>query len=70
MSKKKSAYQTTDGQSYLTKRIVVSKARAAGLDATKKAMATMGYIVVAEGNEIVKKYENGIREVISQIEPA
>ena len=65
--KKSSKYTTSDGHSYLTKRITVSRAKAAGKAATEKAMRVMGYVVVAENNSIVKKYLDGRIEVISAI---
>lgn len=70
MTKKDSAYQTADGQSYLTKRIVVSKARAAGKKAAENAMKVMGYVVVVENNEVVRKNADGTKEVIALIEQA
>ena len=70
MAKKDSAYQTADGQSYLTKRIVLSKARAAGKKAAENAMETMGYVVVVENNELVRKFADGTRQVVAPIEQA
>lgn len=70
MPKKDSAYQTADGQSYLTKRLVVAKAKAAGRKAEENAMEVMGYIVVVENNEVVRKYADGTREVVAPIEQA
>ncbi|MBP6623593.1 MAG: hypothetical protein KA198_00385 [Chitinophagaceae bacterium] len=49
---------------YLTKRLTLSKARAAGKLASQKAMKVMGYVVVAENDAVVKKYEDGRTEII------
>jgi hypothetical protein len=65
--KKSSKYTTSDGHSYLTKRITVSRARAAGKVATENAMKVMGYVVVAQNNSIVKKYLDGRVEIIATI---
>lgn len=68
VSKKKASKDiTTDGYTYLTKRIVVSKAKAAGKRAATNAMVTMGYVVVAEGGSVIKKFADGSIEVLGQI---
>jgi hypothetical protein len=66
-SKKSARYTTADGHSYLTKRITVSRAKAAGKVATENAMKVMGYVVVAQDNSIVKKYLDGRVEIIASI---
>lgn len=63
-----SKYITQDGHSYLTKRVVISKAQAAGKEAAAQAMDIMGYVIVAEGSHIVKKYANGNKETIASID--
>ena len=65
---KSSKNQTSDGYSYLTTRILVSKARAAGIKASADAMDLMGYIVTLEGNNVVKKFADGKIEIISTID--
>jgi hypothetical protein len=50
---------TRDGYSYLTKRTVVSKAKAAGKLAAKKAMDTMGYVMTVIDGWVVKQYADG-----------
>lgn len=65
---KVSKYLTSDGHSYLTKRIVVAKARSAGIKAATNAMQVMGFVVIADGNSIVRKHADGTIEVIGQIE--
>jgi hypothetical protein len=65
--KKKSKYITSDGHSYLTKRIMVSRARAAGRVATANAMRVMGYVVIAQDDSIIKKYLDGRVEIITTI---
>ncbi len=59
---------TSDGYSYLTKRMLVSKARSAGKIAAKNAMQIMGYVVTVKDGWIVKQYENGTIEQIEQLE--
>jgi hypothetical protein len=65
---KLSKHVTSDGHSYLTKRIMVAKARSAGIKAAANAMQVMGFVVVAEGNTIIKKHADGAVEVIGLIE--
>lgn len=67
IEKKSSKYATSDGHSYLTKRITVQRAKAAGKIATQNAMRVMGYVVVAQGNSVVKKYPDGSIEIISAL---
>lgn len=65
--KKSSKYTTDDGHFYLTKRITVAKAQAAGRAAASDAMQVMGFVVVAENGKVVKKFPDGRREVIAVI---
>jgi hypothetical protein len=64
---KRSKYATADGYAYLTKRTLVSKAKAAGVKAAETAMEIMGYTVVKEGDWIVKKYADGRQERLSPL---
>ena len=64
---KKSKYATIDGKAYLTKRFTVRKARAAAAIAAKEAMNIMGYVVIAKGNKIVRKYADGREIVLDRI---
>ena len=66
------ANKKTNGapHAYLTKRILVSSARRAGLKASKEAMQIMGYIVVAQDGWIIKKFADGRIEKLEAIEPA
>lgn len=57
--KKTDKYSTSDGYAYLTKRTIVSKAKAAGRKAEADAMELMGYVVVVMGDWVVKKYQDG-----------
>ncbi len=66
-TKKTSKYATADGHVYLTKRLTVSKAQAAGRKAASQAMARMGFVVAAEGDRIVKLFADGSREVVGTI---
>lgn len=63
----KDKYTTADGYSYLTKRTVVSTAKAAGKKAEKVAMDTMGYVVVAQDGWIVRKNKDGSIERLQRI---
>lgn len=58
---------TADGFAYLTKRVLVSRAKAAGKVAAAKAMQTMGYVVVAEGGWVVRKNADGSIHRIKRI---
>ena len=62
-----SARQKAMTAALLTKRMMVGRARAAGLAASSEAMKTMGYIVVAEGANLVRKHQNGVIEIIGAI---
>jgi hypothetical protein len=64
---RKHKYATADGFAYLTKRTLVAKAQSAGKQAADNAMEEMGFVVVAEGNNIVKKYKNGEVEVVGPV---
>jgi hypothetical protein len=60
-------YTTSDGYAYLTKRMVVATAKAAGRRAAKKAMEVMGYVVVSEDGWVVKKFKDGRVEKMSKL---
>ena len=58
----------TKNHNYLTKRLTLSKARAAGKLASKDAMEVVGYIVVAQNNSIIRKYQDGRTEIIINLQ--
>lgn len=58
---------TSDGFSYLTKRTVISKAKAAGEKAAKEAMDTMGYVVTVVDGWVVRKEEDGTIKRIKKL---
>jgi hypothetical protein len=60
-------YTTSDGFAYLTKRMVISKAKSAGRKAAKNAMEIMGYVIISEGGWVVKKYKDGRVEKLSRL---
>jgi hypothetical protein len=64
-AKRKSAIQPS---AYLTKRRLASAARAGVRKAAKETMKLMGYTVIADKGWVVKKYEDGRIEKISEIE--
>ena len=66
-AKKKSRYTTKDGYAYLTKRKIVTKAKAAGKRAAKKAMDTMGFVITTHNGWVVKQFPDGAKERISKI---
>ncbi|KYG72264.1 hypothetical protein EV198_0331 [Roseivirga ehrenbergii] len=53
---------------YLTKRILFSRTNKALKDAAEEAMELVGYVVVAEGDWVVKKYQDGRIEQIKRLE--
>lgn len=52
---------------YLTKRSLASAAQKGIRTAAETAMETMGFVVVADGNHIVKKFKDGSIEIIKSI---
>lgn len=62
--------RTSDGFAYLTKRIVVSKAKSAGKAAAKNAMELMGYVVTVKGGWVVKEFQDGKFEQIEKLQEA
>ena len=63
----KDKYTTADGYSYMTKRIVISKAQAAGKKAARAAMDTMGYVVTVQDGWVVRKNGDGSIERIKRL---
>jgi len=55
------------GYAYLTKRMVVATAKAAGRRAAKNGMEVMGYVVVSEDGWVVKKIKDGRVEKLSKL---
>lgn len=47
--------------------MLVSTAQAAGRKAAKEAMETMGYVVVEQDGQIVKKWADGKIEVLEEV---
>jgi hypothetical protein len=66
-NKKVSRNVTSDGYAYLTKRTLARKAQAAVTKAAGAAMNTMGYVVVQEGDWVVKKHADGRQERLVRI---
>jgi hypothetical protein len=65
--KKSGQHITSDGYYYLTKRLLLSKARAAGHSAASQAMTLMGYVVTVKDGWLVKQYANGVTEQMQKI---
>jgi len=57
-------------KAYLTKRTLVRATRKASADLTSEAMRIKGYVIAAQGNWIVKIYNSGKLEKLSQISRA
>lgn len=65
---RKSGRQVTrDGYTYLTKRLLLSKAKSAGHNAAIQAMDVMGYVVTVRDGWLVKQYANGVIEQLEKI---
>ena len=65
--KKSGQHITSDGYSYLTKRLLVSKAKSAGHNAASQATNLMGYVVTIKDGWLVKQYGNGATEQLQKI---
>ncbi|WP_345948967.1 hypothetical protein ABDD95_19155 [Mucilaginibacter sp. PAMB04274] len=62
-----SNHVTSDGYSYLTKRLLVRKAKSAGVTAANDAMNVMGFVVTVKDGWVVKQYANGNIEQLQEI---
>ncbi|TZF85980.1 hypothetical protein FW774_02650 (plasmid) [Pedobacter sp. BS3] len=67
-TKRLSRSKTSDGFAYLTKRILVNKAKSAGKVAAKNAMELMGYVVTVKDGWIVKQHQDGTVEQIKKLQ--
>jgi hypothetical protein len=65
--KKRSAHVTSDGFSYLTKRLLISKAKSAAQTAADDAMNLMGYVVTVKNGWVVKEFADGHTEQLQEI---
>ena len=65
--KKSGQHVNSDGYSYLTKRLLLSRAKSAGRDAASQAMNLMGYVITVKDGWLVKQYANGITEQLQKI---
>ncbi|RXF70517.1 hypothetical protein [Arcticibacter tournemirensis] len=65
--RKTSNHVTSDGYSYLTKRLLVSKAKSAGVTASQDAMGLMGFVVTVKDGWVVKQYADGNTEQLQKI---
>lgn len=61
---------TSDGFAYLTKRVLLSKAKSAGKVAAKNAMILMAYVVTVKDGWVVKEYKDGAIEQIEKLQSA
>jgi hypothetical protein len=62
-----SNHVTSDGYSYLTKRLLVNKAKSAGAAAANDAMTVMGFVVTVKDGWVVKQYADGNTEQLQEI---
>jgi hypothetical protein len=53
---------------YLTKRILIQAANKGFSNAAKQTMKVLGYNVIVQGDWVVKKYQDGKIEKISELE--
>lgn len=61
---------TRDGFAYLTKKILVGKAKSAGRAAAKNAMDVMGYVVTVKDGWVIREYRDGSIEQIEKLQTA
>lgn len=61
---------TKDGFAYLTKKILVGKAKRAGRAAAKNAMDVMGYVVTVRDGWVVREHRDGSIEQIEKLQTA
>lgn len=67
IKRKHSKHTTSDGYAYLTKRLLVSKAKSAGVNAAQQAMDVMGFVVTVKDGWVVREYANGATEQLQEI---
>ncbi|MEO7906526.1 MAG: hypothetical protein ABIT06_06105 [Saprospiraceae bacterium] len=65
---RKTRYSTEDGYAYITKRIVLRKAKSAGKIAAANAINTMGYVITVHGDWLVQRNLDGSVQKLSRIE--
>jgi len=63
------AKRRSNKQPYLTKRILVSAARAGIKKAAEETMEIMGFVVIVKDGWVVKKYRDGTIEKLERLEP-
>ncbi|MDQ7948393.1 MAG: hypothetical protein REI78_00985 [Pedobacter sp.] len=61
---------TKDGYAYLTKKILMGRAKRAGKIAAKDAMEVMGYVVTVKDGWVVREHHNGTIEKIEKLQTA
>lgn len=61
---------TSDGFAYLTKRVLMRKAKSAGKAAAKNAMDLMGYVITVKDGWVVKEQSDGRVEQIEKLQTA
>ncbi len=66
----KSRSATKDGFAYLTKKILVGKAKSAGKIAAKNAMDVMGYVVTVKDGWVVREHRDGSIDKIEKLQTA
>ena len=65
--RKSGRHITSDGYSYLTKRLLLSKAKSAGRNAASQAMNLMGYVITVKDGWLIKQYANGATEKVQKV---
>ncbi|WP_145859665.1 hypothetical protein [Pedobacter suwonensis] len=61
-------WATKDGFAYLTKKILVDKAKSAGKVAAKNAMEVMGFVVTVKDGWVVREHSDGRVEQIEKLQ--
>jgi hypothetical protein len=64
----KGRWVTRDGFAYLTKKILVGKAKSAGRVAAKNAMDVMGYVVTVRDGWVIREHRDGSIEQIEKLQ--
>ena len=65
--KKPGQHVTSDGYSYLTKRLLLTRAKQAGQQAASQAMTLMGYVVTVKDGWLIKEHADGQIEQLQKV---
>ena len=65
--RKSGQHVTSDGYSYLTKRLLLTRAKQAGQQAASQAMTLMGYVITVKDGWLIKEYADGQIEQLQKV---